>query len=108
MKSYSCVEGNIEQLNGKNTINIGSGPVITLSTGPFTSVNGEEIKNPTIRVHVPISDRKDVKGLKVVTMIKGELQSKTIDAKKLLKKSNDNTLIVPFLLTRFLKLVPSG
>ncbi len=96
MRSYSCVEGNIEQPNGKNTVNIGSGPVITLSTGPFKPVDGEEIKNPTIRVHIPLSDRKDVKDLKVVTMIKGELQSKTVDAQKLLKESDDNTIIVPF------------
>jgi hypothetical protein len=64
MKSYACVEGNIEQPNGKNTINIGSGPVITLSTGTFKPVTGVEIKNPTISVHIPLSDRKDVKDLK--------------------------------------------
>ena len=96
MKSYSCVEGNIEQTNGKNTINIGSGPVITLSTGSFKPVTGAEIKNPTIMVHVPLSDRKDVKDLKVVAMIKGEPQSKTVDAHKMLKDSKDNTILVPF------------
>ena len=106
MKSYSCVGGNIEQLNGKNTINIGSGPAITLSTGPFQPVNGEEIKNPTIRVNIPLSDRKDVKDLKVVTMIKGELQSKTVDAQKLLKESDDNTIIVPFLYDKIPKIGP--
>jgi hypothetical protein len=107
MKSYACVEGNIEQPNGKNTINIGSGPVITLSTGPFKPVTGAEIKNPTISVHIPLSDRKDVKDLKVVAMIKGEPRSKTVDAQKLLKNSKDNTIIRSFM-TRFLKLVPSG
>jgi hypothetical protein len=96
MKSYSCVEGNIEQPNGKNTIDIGSGPVITLSSGPFKPVTGAEIKSPTIDVHIPLSDRKDVKDLKVVAMIKGELQSKTVDAQKMLKNSKDNTIIVPF------------
>lgn len=106
MKSYSCVEGNIEQPNGKNTINIGSGPAITLSTGPFKSVNGEEIKNPTLRIAIPLSDRKDVKDLKVVTMIKGELQSKTIDAQKLLKKSDGNTIIVPFLYDKIPEIGP--
>lgn len=35
--------------------------------------------------------------VQVVTMIKGEFQSKTIDAQKLLKQSKDNTIIVPFL-----------
>lgn len=105
MKSYSCVEGNLKP-NGKNTISIGSGPGVTLSTGSFQTVNGEEIKNPTISVHIPLSDRKDVKDLKVVTMIKGELQSKTIDAQKLLKKSDDNTIIVPFLYNKIPEIGP--
>jgi hypothetical protein len=97
MNSYSCVEGNIEKPNGKNMVNIGSGHPITLSTGPFQTVNGGEIKNANIRVSIPLSDRKDVKDLKVVTMIKGEFKSKTIDAQKLLKESDHNTIVVPFL-----------
>jgi hypothetical protein len=96
MKSYSCVEGNILQPNGKNTVNIGSGAKKTLSTGSFQAVSGAEIKNPTFRIAIPLSDRKDVKEIKVVTMIKGEFQSKTIDAQKLLKQHKDNTIIVPF------------
>ena len=97
MKTYSCVEGNMEQPNGKNTINIGSGSRNTLSTGSFQPVNGKEVKDVTLRIGIPLSDRKDVKDLKVVTMIEGELKSKTIDAEKLLKKSDHNTLFVPFL-----------
>ena len=72
----------------------------------FQIVNSQEIKSPTITVHIPLSDRKDVKDLKVVTMIKGELQSKTIDAQKLLKKSNDNTIIVPFLYDKIPEIGP--
>ena len=106
MKSYSCVEGNIENTGGKNTVNIGSGPSITLSTGSFQTVNGGEIKNPTIRVSIPLSDRKDVKDLKVVTMIKGEFESKTIDAQKLLKESDDNTIIVPFVFDKIPEIGP--
>jgi hypothetical protein len=67
-----------------------------LSTGSFQTVDGPEKKNPTISVWIPLSDRKDVRHLKVVTMIKGEFESKTIDAKALLKKSEHNTIIVPF------------
>lgn len=96
MESYSCVEGNIENTNGKNIANIGSGERLTLSTGSFQTVDGPEIMNPTIRVWIPLSDRKDVNDLKVVTMIKGEFESKTINAKELLKKSEHNTIIVPF------------
>ncbi len=99
MKSYSCLEGNLKP-NGKNTISIGSGHAVTLSTGSFHTVNGGEIKNPIIRVSIPLSDRKDVKDLKVVTMIKGEIESKTVDAQKLLKESNDNTIVVPFLFAK--------
>jgi hypothetical protein len=99
MKSYSCLEGDIEQPNGKNIASLGSIRASTLSTGSFQTVNDGEnatIKNPTLRISIPLSDRKDVKDLKVVTMIKGEFESKTIDAEKLLKKSDDNIIIVPF------------
>jgi hypothetical protein len=95
MKLYSCAEGNIEQPGGKNTINVGSGSEKTLSTGSFQTVSGGEINSPTIRVWIPLSDRKDVKDIKVVAMIKGEFASKTIDAHKMLKESKDNTLIIP-------------
>jgi hypothetical protein len=95
MQSYSCVEGNIEHSDGKNTINIGSGAKKTLSTGTFQTVSGAEINSPTINVGIPLSDRKDVKQLKVVTMIKGEFQSRTINAQELLKNSKDDTITLP-------------
>lgn len=47
MKYYSCVEGNIEDPNEKNTVNIDSDHPITLSTGNFQTVNDAEIRNPT-------------------------------------------------------------
>jgi hypothetical protein len=106
MEAYSCVEGNIEQPNGKNTISIGSGSARTLSTGSFKPVTTGEIKNPTIRVWIPLSDRKDVKDLKVVTMIKGEFESRTIDAEKFLKKSDNNTIIVPLVFDKIPELGP--
>lgn len=97
MQSYSCVEGNIEHPDGKNTISIGSGPKKTLSTGTFQTVGGGEINTPTINVKIPLSDRKDVKQLKVVTMIKGEFNSRTINAQELLKDSKDETIILPII-----------
>jgi hypothetical protein len=95
MQSYSCVEGNIEHSDGKNSINIGSGAKKTLSTGTFQTVSGGEINSPTINVRIPLSDRKDVAQLKVVTMIKGEFESSIINAQELLKNSKDNTIILP-------------
>ena len=95
MESYSCVEGNIEHSDGKNTVNLGSGNEKTLSTGSFQTVSGGQINSPAINVWIPLSDRKDVKEIKVVTMIKGEFETKTINARELLKNSNDNTLLVP-------------
>jgi hypothetical protein len=95
MQSYSCVEGNIEHPDGINKIEIGSGPKRTLSSGSFQTVSGGEIKSPTINVHIPLSDRKDVKHIKVITMIKGEFQSSIIDVQDLLRTSKDNTLILP-------------
>jgi hypothetical protein len=95
MQSYSCVEGNIEHSDGKNTISIGSGAKKTLSTGTFQTITGGEINSPTINVWIPLSDRKDTKQLKVVTMIKGEFESRIINAQELLKKSKDNTINLP-------------
>ena len=95
MQSYSCVEGNIEHSDGKNTINIGLGTKKTLSTGTFQTVSGGEINSPTINVRIPLSDRKDVTQLKVVTMIKGEFESSIINAQELLKNYKDNTITLP-------------
>ena len=96
MKSYSCIEGNLENPSGKNRVDIGSGPVVTLSTGPFKPVNGAEIKNPTIVVWIKnLAGKKHLKDIKAVAMIKGEFKSKIIDARKLLEKSKDNIIKVP-------------
>jgi hypothetical protein len=96
MKSYSCIEGNLENPAGKNPVNIGSGPEITLSSGPFKSVNGAEIKNPTIVVWIEnLAGKKHLGNIKAVAMIKGEFKSKIIDAQKLLEKSKDNIIKVP-------------
>jgi hypothetical protein len=37
------------------------------------------------------------KGNQMVSMIKGELETKTVNARELLKKSDDNTLLVPMI-----------
>lgn len=95
MESFTCAEGNIENTDGKNTISLGSGTEQTLSTGRFQTVSGDQIMEPTIKIWVPLSDRKDAKDLKVVAMIKGEFKSKIIDAQKLLKQSEDKTLMIP-------------
>lgn len=95
MQSYSCVEGNVEHSDGKNKISIGSGSKKTLSTGTFQTVSGGEINNPTMNVRIPLSDRKDVSQLTVVTMIKGEFESSMINAQELLKNSKDNSIILP-------------
>ena len=95
MQSYSCVEGNIENTDGKNKIDIGSGVKKTLSTGTFQTVSGGEINGPTINVKIPLSDRKEVTQLKVVTMIRGEFESIIINAQELLKNTKDNTIILP-------------
>ena len=98
MKAYSCIEGNLENPAGKNIVNIGSAPVITLSTGPFKPVNGGEIKDPTIVVWIKnLAGKKHLNDIQVVAMIKGEFKSKIIDALKLLEKSKNNIIKVPLL-----------
>ena len=96
MKSYSCIEGNLENPTGKNPVNIGSGPVITLSSGPFKPVKGAELKNPTLVVWLEnLAGKKHLKNIGVVAMVKGEFRYKIIDAQKLLKESKDNIIRVP-------------
>jgi hypothetical protein len=99
MKSYSCVEGNIEQPDGKNIVNIGSGPKKTLSTGSFQTVEfggKPDTKNVKINILVPLSDRKNVENIKVVAMDKGELKSKSVNAAELLKNSTGDTIKFTF------------
>jgi hypothetical protein len=101
MKSYSCIEGNLENPTGKNPVNIGSGPVITLSSGPFKTVKGAELKNPTIVVWLEnLAGKKHLKNIGVVAMIKGEFRYKIIDARKMLKESKDNIIRVPLLFNK--------
>lgn len=106
MQSYSCVEGNIEDSDGKNKISIGSGSQKTLSTGTFQTVSGGEINSPTINVHIPLADRKNVNQLKVVAMIKGEFESSTINAQELLKNSKDKTIILPLIFDKVPEIGP--
>ena len=96
MKSYSCIEGNMENPTGKNPVNIGSGPDLTLSTGKFKPVNGAVIKNPTVVVWLEnLAGKKDLKNIGVVAMIKGEFKYSVIDARKLLQESKDHIIRVP-------------
>jgi hypothetical protein len=106
MQSYSCVEGNIEKPDGKNKITIGSGAKKTLSTGTFQTVSGGEINSPVINVKIPLSDRKDVERLQVVAMVKGEFQSRTINAQALLKDSKDNTIVLPMVFDKMPEIGP--
>jgi hypothetical protein len=99
MKSYSCVEGNIENTDGKNTINIGSGSKNTLSTGSFQSVDEvgkSKAKEVIINILVPLSDRKNVQNIKVTAMNKGDLLTKEVNAADLLKNSNGDTIKFSF------------
>ncbi|TLX89803.1 MAG: hypothetical protein E6K97_04575 [Thaumarchaeota archaeon] len=110
MKSYSCIEGNLENPSGKNRVNIGSGPVVTLSTGPFKPVNGgpnEIIKNPTIVVWIEnLAGKKDLKDIQAVAMIKGEFKCNILDARKMLEKSKDNILTPPLLFDKIPEIGP--
>ncbi len=77
-----------------------------MSTGVFQTVSGGEINSPTINVRIPLSDRKDVTQLKVVTMIKGEFESSTINAQELLKNSKDNTIILSLIFDKIPEIGP--
>jgi hypothetical protein len=99
MKSYSCIEGNIKEPNGKNMASIGSGPARTLSTGSFQTVGkvgNPDTQNVEINILVPLSDRKSVQNIKVAAMDKGEFKFKEINAAELLKNSKGDTVKFSF------------
>jgi hypothetical protein len=110
MKSYSCIEGNLQNPTGKNPIKIGSGPVVTLSSGPFKTVKGgqnDTIKKPTIVVWIEnIAGKKNLKNIKAIAMIKGEFRSKIIDAKKMLAESKDKIIRVPLVFDKVPEIGP--
>lgn len=92
MKSYACHEGDIESIDGKNTIGLDS----------FQPVNQTKAhtKNVKIDILVPLSDRRDIRNITAVTMTKGEFMSKEIDAGNLLKNSDGDTIRALFTFDR--------
>jgi hypothetical protein len=85
MKSYSCYEGDIKNIDGKNSAKL----------GPFQPVSNDDnsdAKNVKINIFVLLSDRKNVQNIKVVAMDKGEFKTKSVNAAELLKKSKGDII----------------
>jgi hypothetical protein len=89
MKSYSCYEGDIEKKDGKNKAKLDLFQTVK-------EAGDSNVKDVIINVLVPLSDRKNVKNIRVVAMDKGEFQSKEINAADLLKNSNGETVKFSF------------
>jgi hypothetical protein len=73
MTSYVGNEGDLQNPDGINTASLSS--FLTVSDG-----QSSKAKDVKINILVPLYDRLDVHKIKVVAMIKGEFQSKVIDA----------------------------
>jgi hypothetical protein len=71
--SYQCNEGDLQDANGINAVILDSFRPVT-KNGQTTGA-----KDVKINVLVPLSDRPVVHLLKIVTMVKGEFQSKVIN-----------------------------
>lgn len=84
MKSYSCHEGDIQSIDGKNTIGLDSFQQVK----PIKA----NTENVMIDILVPLSDRTGLQNITAVTMAKGEFMSKEIEAGNLLKNSNGYTI----------------
>ena len=89
MTSYVCNEGDLQNPDGINTASLSS--FLTVSDG-----QSSKAKDVKINILVPLYDRLDVHKIKVVAMIKGEFQSKVIDA----EGANGKTISVMFTFDR--------
>lgn len=63
--------------------------------------NNDDSDKAILKIHAPLSDRKDTKKLKIMAMIKGQIQSEVVDdVKDELKKSKGNTISRTFVFDR--------
>lgn len=85
MISYACNEGDLQNPNGIN-----SGPLSSFLTVPDGQTS--KSKDVNLKILVPLYDRLNVHEIKVVAMIKGEFQSKIINA----EGANGKTISVMF------------
>jgi uncharacterized protein YpmB len=89
MLSYICDEVDLQNADGINTASLSS-----FQTVPQGQNN--KAKDVKINVLVPLSDRPDVHNIKVVAMVRGEFQSKIINA----KEANGKTISAIFTFDR--------
>ena len=73
MISYKCNESDLQNEDGTNAASLDS--FITIPDGEKSKA-----KDVKINILVPLSDRPDVRKIKVVAMVKGEFQSEIINA----------------------------
>jgi len=85
MMSYVCNEGDLLNPNGINPVPLSS--FLTVPDGQTS-----KSKDVSLKILVPLYDRLDVHRIKVVAMIKGEFQSKIINA----EGANGKTISVMF------------
>ena len=89
MSSYVCNEADLQNPDGINAASLSS--FLTVSNG-----QNSKAKDVKINILVPLYDRLDVHKIKIVAMIKGEFQSKVIDA----EGANGKTISVMFTFDR--------
>ncbi len=89
MMSYVCNEGDLQNPDGINAASLSS--FLTVPDG-----QSSKAKDVKINILVPLYDRLDVHKIKVMAMIKGEFQSKVIDA----EGANGKTISVIFAFDR--------
>lgn len=90
MITYKCDEGDLQNADGTNAATLDSFRTVS-PVGQSTEAN--DVK---INILVPLSDRPNVHNLKVVAMVKGEFQSKVINA----EDANGKTISIMFTFDR--------
>jgi hypothetical protein len=89
MLSYICNEGDLQNPDGINSATL----ELFQAVPQGKSSDAKEVK---INVLIPLTDKTNVHKIKVITMVRGEFQSKVVDA----KDANGKTLSVMFTFDR--------
>ncbi|MDR4512841.1 MAG: hypothetical protein MRJ93_14170 [Nitrososphaeraceae archaeon] len=109
LTKYDCNEGDMASTSGPTTVSLfkpssmvyeDSLAFFNANGGP-TSQTGDHNEKAIVKLVVPMSDRKNADKIKVMVMLKGQIQSELIDnAKQEISKSKDDTITRTFTFDR--------
>ncbi|MGD1835762.1 MAG: hypothetical protein ACPKPY_12620 [Nitrososphaeraceae archaeon] len=95
---YDCNEHDIVNLDEPNKIGLFKKKNVFMKSVEFSEIykkeNNEREKSEIVKIKVlvPLKDRKDVEDIRIVSMVRGQMQTETINIEKELKESKDKII----------------